>query len=145
MIEKIKALCVKYRELIVYIFVGGVTTVVAWGCKFLFNILVFGAPALPTLTQNSILSLVENASGILCAYPLNRKWVFRSQNPNILSEFISFVGSRVATWIMGWALNLLMVNVLHITVYVSTIVVGVLVVIGNYVFSKLFVFRKKTD
>ena len=46
---------------------------------------------------------------------------------------------------MGWLLNLLMVNGLHITVYVSTIVVGVLVIIGNYVFSKLLVFRKKKD
>jgi putative flippase GtrA len=142
---KVKPLCIKYRELIVYIFVGGVTTVVAWGCKFLWNILVFGSPALPTLAQNSVLSLVENVSGILCAYPLNRKWVFRSQNPNVFSEFLTFVGSRVATWIMGWLLNLLMVNALHITVYISTIVVGVLVIIGNYVFSKLFVFKKKKD
>ena len=35
MIEKIKALFVKYREIIVYVIVGGVTTVVSWGSKFL--------------------------------------------------------------------------------------------------------------
>ncbi|MBQ9686832.1 MAG: GtrA family protein [Oscillospiraceae bacterium] len=143
MIEKIKALCIKYRELIVYVIVGGLTTVVAWGCKFLWNILVFGSPALPTLAQNSVLSLVENVSGILFAYPLNRRWVFQSKNPKIFAEFIQFVGSRVATWVLGWVLNLLMVNVLHVNVYVSTIVVGVVVVVGNYVLSKLFVFKKK--
>ena len=145
MIEKIKALCVKYRELIVYILVGGITTVIAWGCKFLFNILVFGSPALPTLAQNSVLSAVENISGILAAYPLNRKWVFRSSNPRIFAEFVAFAGSRLATWGMSWLLNLLMVNTLHISVYISTVVVGILVVIGNYVISKLFVFKKKTD
>ncbi len=145
MIEKIKALCVKYRELIVYILVGGITTVISWGCKFLFNLLVFGAPALPTVGQNSVLSTVENVSGILAAYPLNRRWVFRSSNPRIFSEFMAFAGSRLATWGMSWLLNLLLVNVLNISVYISTIVVAVVVVISNYVISKLFVFKKKTD
>ena len=61
----------------------------------------------------------------------------------ILSELLSFIGSRAATWILGWLLNMLMVNVLGISVFVSTVVVGILVVIGNYVFSKLLVFRSK--
>ena len=145
MIEKIKALLVKYREIIVYIIVGGITTVISWGCKFLFNYLVFGAPALPTVAQNSALSTVENVSGILAAYPLNRRWVFRSNNPRILSEFVSFAGSRLATWGLSWLLNLLLVNVLHISLYISTIVVAVVVVVSNYVISKLFVFKKKKD
>ena len=145
MIEKIKALLVKYREIIVYIIVGGITTVISWGCKFLFNYLVFGAPALPTVAQNSALSTVENVSGILAAYPLNRRWVFRSNNPRILSEFVSFAGSRLATWGLSWLLNLLLVNVLHISLYISTIVVAVVVVVSNYVISKLFVFKKKQD
>ena len=93
--------------------------------------------------QNSVLSVVENVSGIAFAYPTNRRWVFQSKNPNILAEFTSFVGSRVATWIMGWLLNMLLVNVLSVSVFISTVVVGVLVVIGNYVFSKLLVFRNK--
>ena len=145
MIEKIKALCVKYRELIVYVIVGGLTTVVAWGCKFLWNILVFGSPALPTPLQNSILVAVNNISGILVAYPLNRKWVFQSKNPHIFSEFVGFAGSRLATWGMDWLLNLLLGNVLHINVYVSTVIVSVIVVISNYVLSKFFVFKKKKD
>ena len=141
--EKIKALCIKHREILVYLIVGGLTTVVAWGCKFLWNYIFYAGTKLPTVGQNTVLSVVENVSGIAFAYPTNRKWVFQSKNPNILSEFISFVGSRAATWILGWLLNMLMVNVLGISVFVSTVVVGVLVVIGNYVFSKLLVFRKK--
>ena len=141
--DKIKEFCIKHREILVYLIVGGLTTVVAWGCKFLWNFLFYAGTKLPTIGQNTVLSVVENVSGIAFAYPTNRKWVFQSKNPNILSELVGFVGSRLATWIMGWLLNMLMVNVLGISVFISTIVVGVLVVIGNYVFSKLFVFRKK--
>ena len=141
--EKIKELCIKHREILVYLIVGGLTTVVAWGCKFLWNAVFYAGTALPTVTQNTVLSVVENVSGIAFAYPTNRKWVFQSKNPNILSELISFVGSRLATWILGWLLNMLLVNVLHVSVFVSTVVVGIVVIIGNYVFSKLLVFRKK--
>jgi putative flippase GtrA len=143
MIEKIRALCIKYREIIVYLIVGVLTTIVAWGCKFLFNWIFYGGTALPTVAQNTVLSIVENVSGIAFAYPTNRRWVFQSKNPNILSELLSFIGSRAATWILGWLLNMLMVNVLGISVFVSTVVVGIVVVIGNYVFSKLLVFRSK--
>ena len=141
--DKIKELCVKHREILVYIIVGGLTTVVAWGCKFLWNAVFYAGTALPTVTQNTVLSVVENVSGIAFAYPTNRKWVFQSKNPNILSELLSFVGSRAATWILGWLLNMLLVNVLNVSVFVSTVVVGIVVIIGNYVFSKLLVFRKK--
>ena len=143
MIEKIRALCIKYREIIVYLIVGVLTTIVAWGFKLLFNWIFYGGTALPTVAQNTVLSIVENVSGIAFAYPTNRRWVFQSKNPNILSELLSFIGSRAATWILGWLLNMLMVNVLGISVFVSTVVVGILVVIGNYVFSKLLVFRSK--
>ena len=142
--DKIKELCIKHREILVYIIVGGLTTVVAWGCKFLWNAVFYAGTALPTVTQNTVLSVVENVSGIAFAYPTNRKWVFQSKNPNILSELLSFVGSRAATWILGWLLNMLLVNVLNVSVFVSTVVVGILVIIGNYVFSKLLVFRKKS-
>ena len=143
MIEKIKALCIKYRELIVYIIVGGLTTVVAWGCKFLWNFLFFGNTAYPTVAQNTVLSIVENVSGIAFAYPTNRKWVFQSKNPNILAEAGSFVGSRLITMLLGWLLNLLFVNVLGVPMIISTIVASVFVVVGNYIISKLLVFRKK--
>ena len=142
MIEKLKALCVKHREIIVYIIVGGLTTVVSWAVKFLFNFLVFDATAHPTSIQNTVLSVVENAAGIAFAYPTNRKWVFRSRNPNILAEAGSFVGSRLVTMLLGWLLNLLIVNVLGFNVYVGTVVSAVFVVVGNYIISKLFVFKK---
>ena len=143
MIEKIKALCIRYRELIVYIIVGGLTTVVGWGTKFLWNILFYGGTAFPTSLQNAILSVVEWVAGVAFAYPTNRKWVFQSKNPDILKEASGFVASRLATLGLNFLAMQLMVNLLHVNFYVSTISAGVLVIIGNYVFSKLFVFKKK--
>ena len=142
MIEKIKALCIKYREILVYIIVGGMTTVVSWGCKFLWGAIFYPGVTIPTVAQNTVLVIVENVAGILFAYFPNRKWVFQSKDPNILREFTGFVGSRLGTWGLSYVLNLLLTNVLHIDYRITTIVVGVAVVIGNYIISKFLVFRK---
>ena len=122
---------------------GGLTTLVSWAAKFLWNFAFYGGTAAPTVAQNTILSVVENAAGIAFAYPTNRKWVFQSKNPNVLAEAGSFVGSRLLTMLLGWLLNLLLVNVLGISTYIATVVSAVFVVVGNYIISKLLVFRKK--
>ena len=131
MIEKIKALCVKHREILVYLIVGGLTTVVSWAAKFLWNLAFYGGTPDPTALQNTILSVVENAAGIAFAYPTNRRWVFQSKNPNILAEAGSFVGSRLLTMLLGWLLNLLFTNVLGVPMMVSTVIASVFVVVGN--------------
>ena len=145
MVEKIKALCVKHREILVYLIVGGLTTLVSWAAKFLWNYLFYAGTAHPTSLQNTVLSVVENVAGIAFAYPTNRKWVFQSRNPNILAEAGSFVGSRLVTMVLGWLINLLLTNALGVPMMISTVVSAVFVVIGNYVISKLLVFRKKSE
>jgi putative flippase GtrA len=72
----------KHRELLVYLFIGGMTTLVSWAAKFLWNFLFYAGTASPTALQNTVLSVVENAAGIAFAYPTNRVWVFRSKNPH---------------------------------------------------------------
>ena len=141
--ETLKAFWSEYRELIIYILVGGGTTVVAWGCKYLWNLLFYAGTAFPTVLQNSVLSIVENVSAIAYAYPANRKWVFHSTDPNIPAELARFTGSRMAAWILGWLLNMLQVNVLHVNVFLSTVVTGCVCVLVNYFISKLLVFRRK--
>ena len=139
--DKIKELWKKYEEIIVYLIVGGMTTVFSWFCMFSVNILVFGSPAHPTATQNLILSVVNWTAGVCFAYPTNRKFVFKSKDPNILGEAGKFVASRISTLILEILIRQLF-GFLHINVYVTTIVAAVLVIIGNYVFSKLLVFKK---
>lgn len=143
MIEKIKALCVKHREILVYLIVGGLTTVVSWGCKFLWGAIFYPGVTLPNVGQNTVLNIVENVSGILFAYYPNRRWVFQSREEKILPEFLGFVTSRLGTWGLSLLLNLLFVNVFHIDYRITTIIVAVFVIVGNYLISKLLVFRKK--
>ena len=90
MFRKNKTLCTKHRELFIYILVGGGTTAAAWGCKYLCNLFFFAGTAFPNAGQNSVLSIVENAAAIAYAYPANRKWVFRSTEPQILPELAKF-------------------------------------------------------
>ena len=144
MIEKIKALCVKHREILVYLIVGGLTTLVSWAAKFLWNFVFYANTASPTVAQNTVLSVVENVSGIAFAYPTNRRWVFRSKNPRILAEMGSFVGSRLATMLLSYLLNLLLTNALGIDMRISTVVAAVFVIVGNYVLSKFFVFNRNS-
>ena len=129
------------RRLILYYLVGGGTTLVAWGCKYLWNHLFYGGAAFPSAIQNSVLSFVENVSAIAYAYPANRKWVFHSTDPHILTELVRFTGSRLAAWIVGWLLNLFLVSILNVSIFISTVLVGIVCVNVNYAFSKLLVFR----
>jgi putative flippase GtrA len=141
--EKIKELCIKHREILVYLIVGVMTTVFAWAIRFLWNIVFYAGTAHPLPVQTTILTIVEFIAGVSFAYPTNRKWVFRSTNPNILKEAAGFVSARLTTLVIQMLLNLVIINLLHVNFYVATVVIGIIVVILNYVFSKLLVFRKK--
>ena len=141
--EKIKELCIKHREILVYLIVGVMTTVFAWAVRFLWNIVFYAGTAHPLPLQTTILTIVEFIAGVSFAYPTNRKWVFRSTNPNILKEAAGFVSARLTTLVIQMLLNLVIINMLHVNFYVATVVIGIIVVILNYVFSKLLVFRKK--
>lgn len=145
MVDKIKALLIKYREFIVYFIVGCLTTLVAALARFGFNFLFFGGTAHPSFAQNTVLSIVDWVAGVAFAYPTNRRFVFQSKNPNILAEVGGFVASRLATLGMDWAVTQLLGTVLGVNVYVTWFIKSVLVFVGNYVLSKLFVFKKKPE
>ncbi len=145
MVDKIKALLIKYREFIVYFIVGCLTTLVAALARFGFNFLFFGGTAHPSFAQNTVLSIVDWVAGVAFAYPTNRRFVFQSKNPNILAEAGGFVASRLATLGMDWAVTQLLGTVRGVNVYVTWFIKSVLVFVGNYVLSKLFVFKKKPE
>lgn len=143
MIEKIKALWVKYEEIIVYLIVGVLTTIVSWGAKFLVNALFFDNTMYPTPFENLVLSVVNWTAGVIFAYFTNRRFVFKSHEP-MGKEIPKFVLSRVFTLILD-AVIMQMLTAVGVHLIVATGISAVLVIIGNYVFSKLFVFKKKKD
>lgn len=132
----------KYEEIIVYLIVGVLTTIVSWFCMFFVNIVIFGSPLNPTSTQNLILSIVNWTAGVAFAYPTNRKFVFKSKDPHILTECSKFVMSRISTLVLDVVLRQIL-GFMGVNVYITTVISAVLVIIGNYVFSKLLVFSKK--
>ena len=143
MIEKIKALCKKYEEIIAYLIVGGMTTVVSWAAKFLANAVFFDNTMYPTPMENFILSTINWTAGVIFAYFTNRKFVFKSKAP-MMKEIPAFVLSRVFTWILDIVVMQVLTAV-NVNLIVATVISAVLVIVGNYIFSKLFVFKKKPE
>ena len=141
MIEKVKELLVKYREIIVYLIVGVMTTIFSWGVAFIGKMFL---DVEGSSFQNFINNMISWMAGVLFAYPLNRKWVFRSTNPEIIKEFFGFASSRVSTLIMDIVIMWLTVNVWGMHYWIAKIFISsVIVTIANYVFSKLLIFKKK--
>lgn len=145
MIKRIKELYIKYKEIINYLIFGVLTTLVNLITKY---ILLFTILDPTNGFQLQIAIIISWVVAVIFAYFTNRRFVFESKNENKLKEFISFVVARIATlllemFIMWFFVTLLKLNS-DLYVVIFTLVAQVAVVIGNYIFNKLFVF-KKTD
>ena len=140
MTEKIRELCIKYREIIIYLIVGVMTTIFSWFACWVAKFFLDPTDAM----QNNIINTIGWVAGVCFAYPLNRKWVFRSVNPQVLKEFFEFAASRLSTWVLELVIMMVTVNLLHMSYWIAKIfIAAVLVTILNYVFSKLWIFNKK--
>ena len=129
----------KHREIIAYLIVGVLTTVVSWIVYALLRLVLdMNVPL-----QVQIAVFMRWFAGVLFAYFTNRKYVFQSRDPKMLLEFLKFVGSRVTTLLSDMFIMWLMVSVLGINDWIATFVSAVVVIVLNYLFSKLLVFRKK--
>ena len=76
-------------------------------------------------------------------YFTNRKYVFESKEQNKVKEASKFVLARVTTLVMDMVIMWLGVTVLHFNDKLVKIISQVAIIISNYVFSKLFVFKKE--
>ncbi len=133
---------VKQQELIVYLVVGVLTTIVSWGCKFLFNYFVYGNADKHTTTETWVLSIVNWTAGVIFAYFVSRAYVFKSHGP-MLPEAGKFALSRVVTFFTDLGAMWLLDTKLGVNFYVATLISAVIVTVLNYIFSKLLVFTKK--
>lgn len=142
MIEKIKALYFKYEEIINYLVVGVANTFVSLGTWWICSETILDPQI---VWQNTVLNAISWVAGVIFGYFMNRIYVFKSKEPNMWKEFVQFAGGRISTGVLDAVMMILMVNVMLINATFSKIFVSVLVVIGNYVLSKLFVFKKKPE
>lgn len=129
----IKKLYRKYKEIINYIIVGAITTLVSILSYACFRCVI------NNIYVNTTLSWIM---AVTFAYFANRKYVFNSKKEKALKEFVSFVTCRVATLIMENLFMFLLVDLININDMISKIIVQFLILISNYIFSKFFVFKK---
>ena len=133
-----KQLFVKYRELILYVFFGGLTTLVNWGLYWLLA----NPLGVPYLWATAIAQIAS----ILFAYVTNRKYVFRSKASGtaaVAREAAAFFGARLLSGILDVAFMWLTADLLHWNDKIMKLVSNVFVMVFNYVASKLVIFRKK--
>lgn len=134
---KIICLYKKYKEIINYIFFGLLTT----GVNFLVYYFCFKILNLNYIIANIVAWILS----VAFAYVGNRLYVFKKVNfskIDILREMIMFFGARFMSGAIETMALFLMVSILCIGEFLAKIIVSIIVVILNYVFSKLLVFRK---
>ncbi len=130
----------KYKEILLYLLFGALTTLV--------NVVVFFA-----FTEWIVLDvLVANAiawvAAVLFAYLTNRTWVFasRARSASALArEILSFCGGRVLTLLFEEAMIWLFIKRLGLYAMAVKLVAQIAIVVLNYLISKLLVFRKRKE
>jgi len=125
-------------ETIRYIIVGALTTLVNFGLFELMHV-VFGIG----VTASNVTSI---SASILFAYITNKLVVFRQRSDSAAAlalEFCKFVGSRLFTMVLEVGVVALFYNILGFDAWLGKVLAQILVVIANYIISKVLVFRKK--
>ena len=138
MIQRIKALILQYWEVLSYLILGVLTTVVNY-CVYLpvYNILGLSA---------SVSNVIAWVVAVAFAYLTNKPFVFRSHDwsaKTVIPDLTKFVGCRVASGAAETLILLVSVDILHWNGNIWKLVTSVLVVVLNYIASKLVVFKKK--
>lgn len=127
------------REVISYLIFGVLTTLVNW--------VVYGM-MVRTGVDYRIATAGAWVVSVLFAFIVNKIFVFQSYDLHLsylMKEIVSFTACRAASGVMEMVLMVIMVSWLNMDEYVSKVLVSIVVVVVNYVFSKLFIFRKSEE
>lgn len=172
MMEKIKALWTKHREVLMYLIFGAMTTFVGWSVYYavlLGGRAVLEIPAGETtsaryLALYTAAQIIQWVCAVLFAFFTNRAWVFTDadKSASLWKQLLPFAGGRVVTLgldfvitlgltlglgalIPAWTAAELFGKTINLCELGSKLVAAVVVIIANYIISKLFVFKNKKD
>ncbi len=137
--EKIRALCKQYWEIISYLIFGVLTTIVN------YVVYLIAAPFFSTATIPTAIAWVF---AVVFAYVTNRKYVFHSKASGaaaVTREMLSFFGARLLSGLLDVAFMWVFADKLGFNDKIMKLVSNVFVMIFNYVASKLVIFRKKAE
>lgn len=138
MIAKIKELILKYKGFIFYAVFGVLTTVI--------NIAVYAICYTKLGIANIPSDIIAWLIAVLFAFITNKLWVFDSKSMDkqtVISELIKFMCARLATGGVDLLIMFIGVDLMHGPEIILKTASNVLVIILNYILSRLVVFRKK--
>lgn len=128
----------KYKSFIAYAVFGVFTTVV--------NIVTYDLCYYKAGMSNTLSNILAWILAVTFAYLTNKVWVFGSNSwmwATLRKEVAAFISCRLATGIMDLIIMYVCVDVIGWHAMMMKIISNILVIILNYVFSKLVIFKKK--
>ncbi len=134
----------KNKEVLLYLFFGVMTTVVSFVVAGVLKALLEGAGASDVVVVN-VSTVISWICSVIFAYVTNRIWVFESSAEGasaIIKEGGSFIGGRLFTLLVEEVVMNVGCKLMGMNFWVTKIIANVIVIILNYVISKLIVFRK---
>lgn len=134
----IKSIYLKYKEIINYLIFGILTTIV--------NLITYYLLVLTILNPNNklelqIANIVSWIISVTFAYITNRIYVFKSKNKRV-KELLKFCSSRLTTLFLDMFLMFILVTKLNLNDKTIKLIIAILIIIINYITSKIFVFKK---
>jgi len=132
----------KYEEIIRYLIIGVLTTIVSLLTYYLLTYTIFDPNNALELQITNIISWIVS---VTFAYFTNRKYVFKKEDNMTIKEVSSFYVSRISTLLIDMGFMYLFVTVLNFNDKIIKIVVQVIVIVLNYILSKFIVFKNKID
>lgn len=135
--KKVQKLLNKYKEIILYLIFGALTTIVSLVTYYLLTKTILSANNSIELQIANIISWVVS---VTFAYITNKKYVFKS-NGNKFKEFISFYTSRLLTLFIDMLTMFIFVSLLKFNDSIIKIISQILIIVLNYILSKFIVFK----
>ncbi|MBQ7132172.1 MAG: GtrA family protein [Oscillospiraceae bacterium] len=143
-IVKLEKLYDKHEEVMLYLFFGALTTLISIVTKLAIFFAVPGEP----LWENTTGVVISWIFAVTFAFFTNKEYVFENKTETpaeFRKVFLSFYGARVATLIMEELIFIICCDLLGISNKIITFASQIIILVANYVLSKLFVFKKKDE
>lgn len=129
----------KHQEMINYLVVGGIGTVVSiLSFTILLNL------GINTIASNVISWIIT----VALMYVLNRYFVFKKHAKKfwpVIREIVSFVSARIITLLIETLIIWVGIDVMHLNAVIIKTFAQILVIVLNYAASTLFIFRNSDD
>ena len=168
--SKIQETIKKHREIVMYLIFGVLTTFVGWVVYFavlwawkgIFSLPIDDTSSGTYIVGYTVAQVIQWVAAVLFAFFTNRKWVFTKadKSVSISDQLVKFAGGRVVTFFIDYGVTLFAamgaaaiipaltnVQILgkewNLCEIGAKVLAAVIVIICNYVFSKIFVFKSK--